>query len=99
VPDIKYFADRKEAVDALTLKDQDEYDKLKELLGNLDNRYPDHSVPTVATLYGLQQSFRNVCPSCLTSKFAKLENHDPMWGDGDVVCQFCGTKIRNWDSG
>jgi len=40
----------------------------------------------------------NTCPECGGFR-CHVENHDPMWGDGDVVCSNCETYIRMFDSG
>jgi len=29
----------------------------------------------------------------------ELRNFDRMWGDGDVYCLKCGTRVRSYDSG
>lgn len=28
-----------------------------------------------------------------------LENYDPIWHDGDIVCADCGKHIRSYDAG
>lgn len=86
-------------MDPLTLKNKQEYDELRSLMDSLRDPWPDRSVPTISALYNLKLRFRNVCPECFTNEHAKLEDHDVIWGDGDVVCQQCRTHIRNWDSG
>lgn len=40
----------------------------------------------------------NQCPECGSSN-TRCENHDPMWGDGDVICQDCRTYVRMYDAG
>lgn len=38
------------------------------------------------------------CPKCGAGPDKQhIENYDPIWKDGDVVCE-CGTKVRNWDA-
>lgn len=40
----------------------------------------------------------DTCPECSSSS-TRVENHDMMWGDGDVVCNNCNTYVRDFDSG
>jgi len=40
----------------------------------------------------------DTCPECGSSR-CHVENHDAMWGDGDVVCSECDTYVRMFDSG
>jgi hypothetical protein len=43
---------------------------------------------------------REMCPACgLATMDHPVENRDLMWGEGDVMCKCCGTKVRDWDSG
>lgn len=38
------------------------------------------------------------CPSCGSPPSEHhVENYDPMWRDGDVICK-CGTKVRDYDA-
>lgn len=39
---------------------------------------------------------KDKCPKCGSTK-TKVANYNMMWGDGDLVCARCGTKIRDWD--
>jgi hypothetical protein len=40
-----------------------------------------------------------VCPTCGKDfRHWHVENYDPIWMDGDVVCE-CGTRIRGYDAG
>jgi len=40
------------------------------------------------------------CPKCgSTAIDHELRNFDRMWGDGEVFCIICNTKVRNVDSG
>jgi len=40
------------------------------------------------------------CPNCgATPDKWTVENYDPMWRDGDVVCTVCRTRIRGYDAG
>jgi len=40
-----------------------------------------------------------VCPSCgKDHRHWHVENYDPIWRDGDVVCE-CGQRIRMYDAG
>ena len=41
---------------------------------------------------------RNQCPEC-GSDDSTVVDYDPMWHDGDVVCNRCNTYIRAWDAG
>jgi hypothetical protein len=39
------------------------------------------------------------CPSCGKNyTHWRVENYDPIWHDGDVVCE-CGQRIRGYDAG
>lgn len=40
----------------------------------------------------------NMCPECQSENTA-CENYDPMWHDGDVICQDCRTYVRGFDAG
>ena len=40
------------------------------------------------------------CPKCGSGpEDWDVENYDPIWRDGDVVCQKCRTRIRGYDAG
>lgn len=48
-----------------------------------------------------QLAFRkayNQCPEC-NSNNTGVENYDPMWQDGDIICQDCRTYVRMYDAG
>ena len=48
-------------------------------------------------LHGLAKASSN-CPNCNAGpEKHHVENYDPIWQDGDVVCE-CGTKVRNYDA-
>lgn len=32
-------------------------------------------------------------------KNTKVINYDPIWRDGDVICEDCGKHIRTYDAG
>jgi len=40
----------------------------------------------------------NKCPQCGGTEF-EVKNHNLNWHDGDVVCQDCKTKVRDYDAG
>ena len=42
---------------------------------------------------------KKVCPKCgLDYRHWHVINYDPVWRDGDVVCE-CGERIRGYDAG
>jgi len=48
--------------------------------------------------HGLAEASPN-CPKCDSPpEKHKVENYDPMWQDGDVICTKCETKVRNYDA-
>lgn len=41
-----------------------------------------------------------LCPKCGSEpRYHRVENFDRMWGDGDVYCNKCDTRVRTFDSG
>jgi hypothetical protein len=40
------------------------------------------------------------CPHCgAPNTEHRVENYDPIWRDGDVVCTRCGGYVRGYDAG
>ena len=39
---------------------------------------------------------RNTCPACQSTN-TEVRDVDPLWRDGNVVCQDCETFVRYWD--
>jgi hypothetical protein len=40
-----------------------------------------------------------LCPKCGKDyRHWHVENYDPIWRDGDVVCE-CGQRVRGYDAG
>jgi hypothetical protein len=40
------------------------------------------------------------CPKCGSHPDRhELRDHSLMWGDGELWCVDCETKVRNWNSG
>lgn len=40
------------------------------------------------------------CPKCGSHpREHEVRNFDRMWGDGDVFCKRCETRVRDFDSG
>lgn len=66
---------------------------------------PDESRPRAEPGHFLSEAVgtgadpARVCPSCGKDfRHWHVENYDPIWRDGDVVCE-CGTRIRGYDAG
>lgn len=38
------------------------------------------------------------CPQCGGDDF-RVENYDPIWRDGDVMCNKCDIRVRGYDAG
>jgi hypothetical protein len=48
---------------------------------------------------GWNEKNRRPCPKCGKDwRHWHVENYDPIWQDGDVVCE-CGQRIRGYDAG
>jgi len=48
--------------------------------------------------HGLAEASKD-CPKCGASpEEHTVQNYDILWGDGDVVCTKCDTKVRNYDA-
>lgn len=41
---------------------------------------------------------RNTCPECGSEK-TEVTSYDPIWQDGHLTCQECGTFVRHYDAG
>ena len=40
------------------------------------------------------------CPHCgADAAHFHVENYDPIWMDGDVMCGKCGKRVRTYDAG
>ena len=40
------------------------------------------------------------CPQCGAGREdQQVYNYDPLWGDGELVCMKCNTRVRYWDGG
>lgn len=53
----------------------------------------------LAEAFALPSDHPKVCPSCgLDFRHWHVENYDPIWRDGDVVCE-CGQRVRGYDAG
>ena len=59
-------------------------------------REPGHML---AEAFQLTSDHPKVCPSCGKDfRHWHVENYDPIWRDGDVVCE-CGQRVRSYDAG
>lgn len=85
----------------------------EEYVGNLYKYFKQHEKDLIAehgsyaaaldqeSYWVAHRSWRqawNTCPECQSQR-TSVHNHDSMWGDGDVVCDDCGTFVRFFDSG
>ena len=49
-------------------------------------------------LYKKWRQAYNTCDNC-DSTDTEVRNYDPVWRDGDVMCNNCGGYVRGYDAG
>lgn len=78
------------------------YQDFMALEKDLRTQFPDYGDvirhPTWKDAWSSWREAWDTCPEC-QSRNNSVHNYSMMWGDGDVVCDDCGTYVRGFDAG
>lgn len=78
------------------------YSDLKEIENSLYKETKDWSLvfsnDAYKNVFKRWAAHRNKCPEC-GSKSVSVKDYNPMWQDGNLVCDICQTFVRYWDAG